>query len=410
MLLGGTLLTSSEKSVEEEDASSKTADKAQGVSKPRLPDTAELKLSNQRCYIENGSQPMPIYCVVQHEIGKPDRTENKERDIYRWFEFTPYEMGSEEVGAWIPIWAFGRKFESGKNIERLPEQSIGILMGMFGSAFAASLAHFYQEIRAFLPAAALQRVDETLTQYKQSMSTIHPISPASYPNPFYKMAKKNGDQLTKKLVDSKELCLMDAGMDNNIPFYPLLRQGRDVDVIIAIDLSADIQTAPHFERAEGYAKQRGILGWPVGAGWPKEDINKTIQSDTAESRDLSHEMEQTHEEEKKAKGKAYTLGPCTVFASSSSETATGLNDKKAKSYPKRINPITVIYFPLIVNDNYDPDFDPQSAEFCSTWNFVYTAEQVSKLSGLSETNVKDNVQDVKEVMKAVWERKRKQRK
>lgn len=31
--------------------------------------------------------------------------------------------------AWIPMWAFGRKFENGKNVERLPEQRIDSLLG-----------------------------------------------------------------------------------------------------------------------------------------------------------------------------------------------------------------------------------------------------------------------------------------
>jgi cytosolic phospholipase A2 len=39
-------------------------------------------------------------------------------------------------------------------------------------------------------------------------------------------------------------------MSNNIPFYPLLR--REVDIVIALDTSADIQTNPWFERTEGY--------------------------------------------------------------------------------------------------------------------------------------------------------------
>jgi hypothetical protein len=38
-------------------------------------------------------------------------------------------------------------------------------------------------------------------------------------------------------------------MSNNIPFYPLLR--RDVDIVIALDTSADIQTTPWFERTDG---------------------------------------------------------------------------------------------------------------------------------------------------------------
>ncbi|KAF7724212.1 hypothetical protein EC973_001231 [Apophysomyces ossiformis] len=402
VLLGGALLTSSESSMRKEGSSTKET-----AVKPRLLESSELKLSNQRNYIEDGSQPMPIYCVVQHEIEDRDDNGIEKKDVYRWFEFTPYDMGSEEIEAWIPIWAFGREFEGGKNAERLPEQSIGILMGMFGSAFAASLAHFYQEIRAFLPAAALTKMDETLMKYRQSMSTIHPISPACYPNPFYKMSHQEDSRLGK-LTESKDLCLMDAGMDNNIPFYPLLRHGRDVDVIIAIDLSADIQTAPHFERAEGYAKQRGIHGWPVGAGWPKSDMDERAGPESEDSYDGTKRMS---EKTKEAKENPYPLGPCNIFTSSTTETtATGSGKERETTYPERINPITIIYFPLIGNDSYDPDFDPQTAEFCSTWNFVYTADQVSKLSGLAERNMRDNVDQIKSVLRTVWERKRRHRK
>ncbi|CAG8618105.1 4808_t:CDS:2 [Diversispora eburnea] len=34
--------------------------------------------------------------------------------------------------ALIPSWAFDRKFELGKNVERFPEQSFGLLLGVMG--------------------------------------------------------------------------------------------------------------------------------------------------------------------------------------------------------------------------------------------------------------------------------------
>lgn len=114
----------------------------------------EQKISKQQRYIKDGSRPMPIYCVVRHAIRedhrvadneqsgkllkenaddekaedkkdkerKPDINEDKiddekstsdvagqeskdpsekhisqERDIYQWFELTPFEVGSEEL-------------------------------------------------------------------------------------------------------------------------------------------------------------------------------------------------------------------------------------------------------------------------------------------------------------------------
>jgi hypothetical protein len=74
--------------------------------------------------------------------------------------------------AWIPIWAFGRKFEQGKSSERLPEQSLGILMGMFGSAFVASLAHFYQEIRMLLPTSAMEKADAMVTSFSKDADVL----------------------------------------------------------------------------------------------------------------------------------------------------------------------------------------------------------------------------------------------
>ncbi|CAO3617653.1 unnamed protein product [Mucor hiemalis] len=429
--------------------------------KPRLLKKNEIKLSRQRDYFEDGSLPMPIYCAVRHEIElagvtkaetisskvaeggeegakaqkesdqvEPDSPVEEEEpaectDLYQWFEFTPYDMGSEEINAWIPIWAFGRKFENGKSLEKIPEQSLGILMGMFGSAFVASLAHFYQEIRLLLPSSAVQKADEMISSYESSISTVHPISPASFPNPFYKMATtvqtKNEEQdkeeilRSESLVESEQIGLMDAGMDNNIPFYPLLRQGRDVDIIISLDLSADIQDTPFFDRAEGYVKRRGITGWPQGAGWPKKESNDCHEQESIPVvQEKGKKNQESSDDKMDDNTPRYALDTCTIFDSSSTEAtpAKTTQDDTASvktTFPSNTNPITIVYFPLIVNDKYDPKFDPQSAEFCSTWNFVYTSEQVNKLHGLAEANVKDNLEKVRKVIKETWKRKRDER-
>ncbi|KAI9030730.1 acyl transferase/acyl hydrolase/lysophospholipase [Phycomyces nitens] len=350
--------------------------------KPILLSKNSMKLSHQDKVFGDGSQPMPIYCAVRHDSA---HTAEEDRDIYQWYEFTPFEMGCEEIDAWIPMWGFGRKFDDGMNIDRLPEQSLEIMMGVFGSAFAASLVQFYQEIRNFLPKHAIEASDDIVIRYQESMSNYHPISPASFPNPFYNLPEygpiEEGCTFSRpsSLIESEELCLMDAGMDNNIPFYPLLRQGRDVDVILAVDLSADIQTAPHFDRAEGYAKRRGIKGWPVNAGWPKHHHSKNN----------------------------YPLGSCTVFASHALETET--EENTGETYQTKSKQVTVMYFPFILNKAFDPKFDPQTAEFCSTWNFVYTADQVNKLESLGQRNWTDNVEEVRAVLRSVWERKRRER-
>lgn len=310
-------------------------------------------------------------------------------------------------------------------------------MGMFGSAFVASLAHFYQEIRMLLPTSAIEKADAIISNYQQSISTYHPIPPASFHNPFYKMAttvqtkdeSSNKEEIlrSKNLVESEQIGLMDAGMDNNIPFYPLLRKGRDVDIIISVDLSADIQDMPYFNRAEGYVKRRGINGWPKGAGWPKYKPEEQVAPKNTPSKveyqkkststivEDDNTKSTTNTPESAPKKSKYTLDTCTVFDSSSSEITPADHIDQSDdattttTYPENTNPITLVYFPLIVNEAYDPDFDPQTAEFCSTWNFVYSSKQVNKLHGLAEANVKDNLEKVRKVIKDTWKRKRDER-
>lgn len=292
-------------------------------------------------------------------------------------------------------------------------------------------------MRGLLPTTALQKADSTIEQYEESVTSIHPISPACFPNPFYELPaippkSSNINVRSESITKSPNLYLMDAGMDNNIPFYPLLRSGRSVDVVLTFDLSADIQRNPHFERAEGWVKRRGILGWPIGAGWPNDDIGSTTElpdggANNVDQQDDKHvygssivneseelkEAKEEHKSEVTTKKKKYGLGPCTVFASSASETTMdgkGRNESDNNDgttvYREDINPITVIYFPLIGNDGYDPDYDPQDNEVTITWNFVYSRENVKKLYGLAEYNWNQNVDQVREVLRGVWERKK----
>jgi phospholipase A2 len=83
-----------------------------------LLDKKDMKLSSQRRFFEDGSQPMPIYCVVRQDLGddepqetdkkrtpgqeaevvsKEDTEDDDQAHIYQWFEFTAYEFGSEEL-------------------------------------------------------------------------------------------------------------------------------------------------------------------------------------------------------------------------------------------------------------------------------------------------------------------------
>ncbi|KAI9881801.1 MAG: hypothetical protein M1823_006487, partial [Watsoniomyces obsoletus] len=261
----------------------------------------DLKLSNQRKYIDQGQNPMPIYTAVRHEIPLEEEEQKQEPDSkaskekvkekakkeawFQWIEMHPYEVGCEEFGAWIPTWSLGRPFDKGRNQildtgAAIPEIRQSLLLGIWGSAFTATLSHYFHEIRPLLIGlTGFGGLAELLEEKNDDLVKIHPIDPATIPNWAYGMKEVLPSSCPESVFKNDHLQLMDAGMSNNLPIYPLLREGRDVDVVIAFDASADIRKENWLSVVDGYATQRGIKTWPVGTGWPKKtaDPEKNVQ-------------------------------------------------------------------------------------------------------------------------------------
>ena len=201
-------------------------------------------------------------------------------------------------------------------------------------------------------------------------------------------------------------------MSNNLACYPLLRKGRNVDILIAFDSSAEIQNANWIGLAEGYARQRKITGWPVCIGWPQESLNSSeLQLDNAQAiseagaiRGLSSAKEadiaakemqniQAQDPTTGAKG----LGYCTIWAGTKQ-----LRDSDGEPPPSKalddewelMRPdagITVAYFPLIPNEKV-PGVDPDISPYLSTWNFEVCESFVnSQYEILARLLLRDNM-------------------
>ena len=217
-----------------------------------------------------------------------------------------------------------------------------------------------------------------------------------------------------------------SGMSNNLPIYPLLRSGRDVDILIAFDASADIKSENWLSVADGYAKQRGIKGWPIGAGWPKEDASKDrtqAELDSAEAAspqqaagklaDMRESRRQQGEAERDSEAE---LSYCNVWVGTTLERES--EDEPPQS--KRVNAdadwklmdpnagIAVIYFPFLPNPKVE-GVDPNTSDFMSTWNFVYTPEDIDKVVALARANFEEGKEQTKRTIRAVYERKKAKR-
>ena len=195
-------------------------------------DNNDLKLSNQRSFLAEGAHPLPIYCAVRHEIPiEEEKTKGEKRGDkiseatkekakkeawFQWFEFTPYELFCEEWDAGIPSWSIGRRFSQGRGQfnERgvaLPELGIPFMMGIWGSAFCATLAHYYKEVRPVIKGlAGFGGIDGIIEEKNEDLSKLHPIQPGAIPN--YALGLENllPPTCPDSIFKDKYLELMDA--------------------------------------------------------------------------------------------------------------------------------------------------------------------------------------------------------
>ncbi|KAF7187607.1 Cytosolic phospholipase A2 zeta [Pseudocercospora fuligena] len=393
----------------------------------------DLKVSNQRFYLDDGMQPLPIYTAVRHEIPDPPedfrnmakeaRFSAKHYDWFQWFEWTPYEFFCEELKAGIPTWAMGRKFEGGRTLWRenglaLPELRVPLMLGIWGSAFCATLSHYYKEVRPVIKAAGWAMLDSMLSQKDEDLVKVHPVDPAVIPNYTLGLRDQLPESTPEDIHTSSHLQLMDAGMSNNLPIYPLLRPGRNVDVVIAFDASADVKTDNWIKVVDGYVRQRGIKGWPMGAGWPpagesSEEITEDME--LAEAATVAHADQTLKSIQSGQTSNMEDLGHCTVWVGTTEERSEYMEDPPTRRLKHDASDdhyirdpdagIALIYFPFLKNEKV-PGVDPMTSEFMSTWNFVYTAEQIDKVVNLARANFEEGQAQTKRVIRAVWERKK----
>ncbi|KAI4139350.1 MAG: hypothetical protein L6R39_006334, partial [Caloplaca ligustica] len=409
-------------------------------------DDRDLKLSNQQSYVDAGTHPLPIYTAVRHEIPveeektKDEKEEGKvsqatkekakQEAWFQWFESTPYELFSEELGAGIPSWSVGRPFHDGIGAVRdngysVPELRIPFMLGIWGSAFCATLSHYYKEIRPLVKGlVGFGGINDLLEERNEELVKVHPIEPAAIPNYVLGLEDQLPATAPKGIFKSDHLELADAGMSNNLPIYPLLRADRDVEILIAFDASADIKTENWLAVADGYARQRGVKGWPFGAGWPKAETTKAalplevaeaaspqqaagMIADARESkRDdavTKNSNPPANDDENNTPSDADTdLTYCNIWvgttspeepsgnrlSSSSSAPSSSSNDDSDSQLMSPNAALALVYFPLLPNPSV-PGVDPTTSDFLSTWNFIYTASDIEKVVSLARANFKE---------------------
>ncbi|KZT61963.1 FabD/lysophospholipase-like protein [Calocera cornea HHB12733] len=434
----------------------------------------------------SASLPLPILCAVMHDIPpaaqKPLKEVKQEREAavdeemqdrlgrvedaieslssWLWFEWTPYEVGCDELGAWIPSWSLGRRFDQGKSLERRPELSLTILSGIVSSAFCATLQDYFKEVQPLLrtlPVSLYQWLSDVVSERRQNMEVTHAVLPNELPN-FVKNLEGIREGSPVGITERETLGLMDAGALINVPYYPLLR--RNVDCIIALDASVDSQDL-HFQRTEEYAVRHGLKTWPKGASWPTavmdpnqdgtemaakdsatpapEDVNtspeaaagrrlaerqeselagQAAQQEEAGSRDIpsrpsraaNASSSSTQPLEAPTASNSAIPQPitgCTVWIGSTGEdeTSSRVEEIDEKNLANK-DGIGVVYIPQLANEKVLPGFNPFSV---STFRFELSKEESDKVVRLGEANFEEGSEKIVSLLRIMWHRKRKAR-
>lgn len=210
----------------------------------------------------NANAPFPILVALERAPGDSVLSINSTN-----IEFNPFEMGSFDptLYGFAPLKYLGSNFTNGK----LPDDQKciagfdngGFIMGTSSSLFNQIILQLNNDTSA--PDVIKSALQSVLTALGQSDNDI-----ADYtPNPF-----EGYNNRTNPSANTNRLTLVDGGEDlQNIPFNPLIQPDRAVDVVFAIDSSAD-------------TVEPSSPNWPNGTSLVatfERTTNNTIQNNTA---------------------------------------------------------------------------------------------------------------------------------
>lgn len=368
------------------------------------------RLSSAREYTDDGAQPMPLMTAIRHErpwkdwidkehpFKEPDHSTgdhaNADDAWFQWFEMTPYEVGCDEIQAWVPTWAFGRPFEEGKSTMQLPEQSLALLLGLCTSAPAGPLTSYIATISRNLPPGflgnSIHSMAKRVTKFwgkqgTEEFQNHHPLHACNEHNYMYHYTHiDSGQRRPPGLENSPRIHLIDSGMDNNCPTYVLLHPKRQADVIINMDASSDVQKDTFPERVDQIGSRRGVKFVKRHEIKPSED-----PEDPNRFNGLYAQI--------------YDGTPCER-----PETVVDSYGRTVTNPPAEVHPgeCTMIYMPLLPNERAVSDFDPSTAKFSGSYNLVWTPEQVETLVKVCVGNFRDGEDTIKEALHEAWQRKK----
>jgi len=193
---------------------------------------------------------------------------------------------------------------------------------------------------------------------------------------------------------TRRLRLMDSGLSNNLPNHVLAREERHADVIVSFDASSDVKSGAALERLHDFARECGI-------------VMQTHPS-------TEHELRQGAEREKAAREAAEQVAGDTesTWAGEADRVHDEFDHKYAQRYDgwrskfdsnrERPPDVRFVYCPLLPNA-VQPGFDPTTAHYSTSYNLIWTADQVRALLRTAMANVEEGSRAARVIRSTVRE-------
>lgn len=316
-------------------------------------------------YVNVGQNPFPIFTAV----SMTKESENTYR--YNWYECNPLEIRNNDYGIAIDTFAFGRNVKGGKTVDFGPEQTLGYMMGVFGSFFSANPKEIKSAWSKKLNNYKADSLIDTLKveaakliinslESEKTIATKR-LSPAQLNNPWKDIPDGTGHDIPNHLKERDTITLVDSTVDFDIPIAPLLEPVRDLDVIVIVDSSDLIRQGnvehQSLKKALKYAESKGY--WYA----KYDELSKYTNSVVHLYKDYTNDS-----------------APVLIHINYQSDEILFSSSKDLKARQ------LVVEYDL---RNFNTIKCTQSGH-CQVFNFNYSVEQMLQLAAQAEFNIRAN--------------------
>ncbi|XP_042613173.1 cytosolic phospholipase A2 gamma-like [Cyprinus carpio] len=229
----------------------------------------ELTLTDQWDHLSK--DPFPIYTVIDKQCKK-----EKEKGGDPWFEISPLEAGYSLTGAFVETSSFGSKFENGSKkkpqdemdmlylqepkappaykcyqvLIDLVEVNLAVLNGKDPSALVQTIKTTLEELgggknhliipgeKSTLAEKQAAKFDvKKFTEHILCLSICKCMTQWIWGRNYNFLHKMKNETVPPGLLKSETRDYIDAGLLLNSPYFSVLREERDIDLIISLDFS-----------------------------------------------------------------------------------------------------------------------------------------------------------------------------